>query len=168
MEAGSQHVHCVCGATVPVPPGAESVACPACAAEIVVDGTRISVKGKTAREVKDVAVALAKQEAEHKAKRDEVEAQRKRAAKALAGPWTSGLFYLLAIAVIVGLVLAVVAVVPLWAVPGRSLGGDHHSRRGWRFQLRHDNKLSEKGFMSLMKLALSEARAMARTKPPAV
>ena len=159
MEAGSQHVPCVCGATVPVPPGAESVACPDCAAEIVVDGTLISVKGKNAREVKGVAVALAKQEAEHRAKRDE-------AAKALAGPWTSGLFYLLAIAVIVGLVLAVVEVVPLWAVPAVLFAAVIILAVIGAFQLRHDNKLSEKGFMSLMKLALSEARAMARTKPP--
>lgn len=167
MDASAQHVHCVCGATVPVPLSQGStITCPNCAAEIVVDGTRIAVTGNDAKEVRDVAEALAKQEAEHKAERDRVAAERRRAARALAGPWTSGLFYLLAAAVVVGLVLAIAAVVPLWAVPIIVLGAVVILAVVGAMQLRHDDKLSEKGFIALMKLALSEVGTMARSAAP--
>ena len=81
-----------------------------------------------------------------------------------AGPWVSGLFYLLASVVLVGVVLAVVSTVPVWAVPITLFGALLLLAVVGALQLRNDEKLAEKGFLALMRLALSQAGSLARRR----
>ena len=172
-----EHFTCQeCGATgvIPAQTGQQTVAgipgttvtCPRCNAVVRIGETVIEVQGTHADEVQSVATALAGQEAERRARQEELEAERRAAARKLAGPWSSGLFYLLAAVVLVGVVLAVAVLAAVWAVPLIIIGAIVLLSIVGALQLRQDDKLSEKGFLALMKLSLSQIKVLARVSPP--
>lgn len=159
-EARSEAVCLQCGGSgvgVPSDTPGSAVRCANCGAVIRFGDTAIEVHGVDAKEVQGVASALAAQEGERRKKADA-----ERAARELrkAGPWVSGLFYLLAGVVLVGVVLAVVSTVPAWAVPVTLLGALLLLAVVGALQLRHDEKLGEKSFLALMRLALSQAGSL--------
>ncbi len=136
------------------------VHCASCGATLWVGDTVIEVQGSDAAEVQRVAGELATQEAARRA-------EQRQAEKALAGPWSTGLFYLLAAVVLVGAVLAVAALAPLWVIPVVLVAAVTLLAVVGALQLRHDDKITEKGFLALMKLALSQTKTIARRGPPA-
>jgi hypothetical protein len=130
-----------CLAGHPVPEGV--VTCPTCGV-IVLGGGRYEIRGH----VDDVVAVLQ-------------ETQRQRSAD--RGPWRTGLFYLLCLAFVAAVLLAVVRIVPLWIVPlvlattlsGVAIVG--------ALQQRHDGKISERGMRGLIKAALRTARPASGT-----
>ena len=72
----------------------------------------------------------------------------------LRGPWSSGSFYLFALVVITALISVVNDRVPLVILPFVIIGGLLGVVIIGALQLRHDEKLSEAGFLTLMKEAL--------------
>jgi Flp pilus assembly protein TadB len=134
--------------------------CPNCGVRVIVrsDETVIEVDGRDHTEVREVADHLTK-----RANERQKEADAERAARQLAkkGPWLSGLFYLLAAAVVAGIVLGAAAIVPIWAVPIILVAAILLLSVVGALQLRNDDKLSERGFLSLMKLALSQSGKLA-------
>jgi hypothetical protein len=154
----SQQICRACGGTGSAASGGE-VICRSCGATLRFGDTIIEVQGNDAAEVQRVAGQLATQEAARRAEQWQAE-------KALAGPWSTGLFYLLAAVVLIGAVLAVAALAPLWVIPVVLVAAVVLLAVVGALQLRHDDKITEKGFLALMKLALSQTKTIARRAPP--
>lgn len=72
----------------------------------------------------------------------------------MRSPWFSGLFYLTATVVIVVLLLVVSRTAPWWAFPVVVVGGVLLVSIVGAFQMRQDDRLSERGFVRLMGDAL--------------
>ena len=165
-KRAEEHLVCPsCGGTGLTGEPGSGARCARCGASIRTGKTVIEVQGTDADEVQRVASTLAAEEASRRTALEELEA-RNRAAKTLAGPWNSGLFYLLAAVVLVGIVLAVGTLVPLWAIPVVLICAIVLLAVVGALQLRQDERLSEKGFLALMRLALSQAKAIARSGSP--
>lgn len=154
---------CFSGHLVPVaePGNRRQAHCPQCGAVVYVGDTVIDVHGQDAKEVQSVAGALLAQEAERRGLAEQAEAERRAAAK-LASPWMSGSFYLIASVAIVGVVLVVATVLPLWALPLVTISALVLLAVVGALQLRQDAKLSEKHFLALMRLAMSQLKLLGR------
>lgn len=146
------HLHChFCGGTGisgdPSDPGRRA-RCASCGSIIRVDRNgreEIRVWGARAEEVQAVTQGLA---ADAAIRREE--ATKRRDAARLRSPWFSGLFYLTAVVVIVSLLLVVSRVAPWWAFPVVVVGGVLLVSVVGAFQMRQDDRLSERGFVRLM------------------
>jgi len=68
-------------------------------------------------------------------------------------PWVSGSFYAV-LFLVVSALLVVARVLPVWAVPVVMVGGLLGTSILGAFQLRHDEKLTERGFLRLMLVAM--------------
>lgn len=74
----------------------------------------------------------------------------------IKSPWVSGSFYLLAAVVLITLLAAVGKVLSYWVLPVIVIGGLLLITVVGALQLRQDDRLSEKSFVTLMKLALRQ------------
>lgn len=90
-------------------------------------------------------------------------AVRQQAAK-IRSPWLTGTFYLLALAVIIALLLAAGRLLPIWALPVVLVGAPLLLSVVGAFQLRQDDRLTERGFLKLMTDALRQLPLLLR--PP--
>ena len=98
----------------------------------------LRVEGSNAQEVSDVMQQLSPQvTAQHEAAR-------------LRSPWFSGFFYIVVLAIVVGLLLVVASVLPAWVVPIVIVGAVLLVALVGALQMRQDDRLSEKGFLQLM------------------
>jgi hypothetical protein len=88
----------------------------------------------------------------------------KRPAAPPRSPWSSGSFYLVVLLVAVLLVCAAARMVPLWIVPVLLIAALLALTIVGAFQLRQDDRLSEKGFLTLMALAFRQLPLLARAK----
>jgi Flp pilus assembly protein TadB len=111
-----------------------------CGAQVWIRGrtTSIKVDGTDAQEVSDVTLRLTEQAA-----------ARREAAK-LRSPWFSGLFYIAVLVIVIALLLVVGSVLPGWALPVVIVGAILLVSVVGAFQMRQDDKLSERGFLRLM------------------
>jgi len=75
-------------------------------------------------------------------------------------PWASGSFYLVALVIITIIFLAVGRLVSVWLIPVVLVAGLLGFTVVGAFQLRQDDRLSERNFVSLMRLALSTTPAL--------
>jgi Flp pilus assembly protein TadB len=137
--------------------------CPNCGATVQIGESTIHVSGRDSREVHEVFKAAADQEAARQAA--EVDRTR-RAQRQLAGPWRSGLFYLVAALVMVGVVAIVAAVLPVWTLPLIVTGAVVLLLIVSALQLRQDEKLGEQNFLQLIALALRQLRLFERNPVP--
>ncbi|MFB7668576.1 hypothetical protein ACFC1R_32425 [Kitasatospora sp. NPDC056138] len=154
--------------------------CPYCGARVEFGpaGTTIHVEGKDHTEVAEVARQLAADAAARQSAADkaagrlaEREAEirqhvgdgpghgtglRTAGAGASRGgqsprtPWASGSFYLACVTVVVGLLLVAGSVLPAWTLPVVIVGAVITVAAIGALQLRHDDRLSERGFLGLM------------------
>ena len=69
-------------------------------------------------------------------------------------PWVSGSFYMALFLVVVSALLVIARLLPIWAVPMVAVGGVLGTSVLGAFQLRHDEKLTERGFLRLMLVAV--------------
>jgi hypothetical protein len=129
------------------------VRCPMCEAsfEVLQTGTKIEVKGTNASEVQQVSIALL-------AKSREVSAPTR------VHPWMTGSFYVLALVVLTLTGLVTAKLVPLVALPIVLIFGALALSVIGAMQLRHDNQLSEKSFISLMLASLKSLPLLKRGK----
>ncbi len=114
--------------------------CPSCGARIRVgrEGTEIHVVGSNADEVAQVARQLT----------EDVSARRE--ARGPRTPWASGAFYLVCVMVVIALLLVVGRVLAAWTLPVVIIGAVVIVATVGALQLRQDDRLSERGFLSLM------------------
>jgi hypothetical protein len=68
----------------------------------------------------------------------------------LRSPWFSGLFYLTVVAVVVALLLVIGRMLALWALPVVVVAAAALVSIVGALQLRQDNRLSERNFLTLM------------------
>ncbi|MEU3010106.1 hypothetical protein [Nocardia asteroides] len=101
--------------------------------------TSIDVRGVNADDVRDVTRSLV----------GDLETRRREQA-ALRSPWFSGLFYLAALCVVVSLLLAVGRVLPIWSLPAVVVAAAVLVPVVGALQMRQDDRLSERGFLTLM------------------
>lgn len=116
-------------------------------------GAKITVTGPIATDVKDVLIAAV---AEHR--------ESERARYQLRGPWVSGSFYLLALVALLSVLLVAGAVLPIWVIPLVIIGGLVGVSAVGALQLRQDERLSEKGFVELMRMTLAKLPLLMRLK----
>jgi len=116
--------------------------CDTCGTVIRWGDVQIEVHGTKAAEVESVARALV------------TDATAREQATHLRSPWFSGLFYLTAAATIVALLLVAGSVLPAWALPVLIVGALLFLTTIGALQLRQDDRLAEKGFLTLMGLVL--------------
>lgn len=135
--------------------------CQSCGALINFDGRRasISVRGHDAGEVAAVSGQLA---------RDIVA---RREAARLRSPWISGSFYLAVAVVVVAMLLVVARVLSIWALPAVLVAALLLVMAVGAYQLRQDDRLTERGFLALMTdvlktLPLVAKRASGRSNDP--
>ena len=147
-----EHLHCYsCGGTgiSGHPSGhVRRASCASCGSVILVDRKgreEIHVWGHRAEEVQAVSTRLA---ADAARRRKDVTQRREEAR--LRSPWFSGLFYLTAAVVIVALLLVVSRMAPWWAFPVVVVGAVLLLSVVGAFQMRQDDRLSERGFVRLM------------------
>lgn len=81
-------------------------------------------------------------------------------------PWVSGSFYLTLFLIVVSALLVAGHLLKIWAVPIIVVGGLLGTSILGAFQLRHDDKLSEKGFLRLMIVAVRRLPVSATTSAP--
>lgn len=74
----------------------------------------------------------------------------------IRSPWISGGFYLLSAAVLIALLAAVAKAVSFWVLPVVIVGGLILLSVIGALQLRTDEKLSEKGFLHLMRMSFRQ------------
>lgn len=86
----------------------------------------------------------------------------------MSGPWRSGMFYLLAAITVVGVVTIATWVVSPWLLPLVMVGCLLVISVVGVLQLRQDDRLSERGFVELMRMALSNLPAVLRRDKAAV
>ncbi|WP_069159952.1 hypothetical protein [Nocardia altamirensis] len=77
-------------------------------------------------------------------------------------PWVSGSFYLVVVVTVLAVLLVVTRVAPPWAIFPVLVGGVLLLAVVGGFQLRQDDRLSEKNFLALMALALGKLPALVR------
>jgi Flp pilus assembly protein TadB len=107
-----------------------------------------------------------KQEDLRRARADKTDAQ-ERAAARLSNPWRSGSFYLVAAGVLIVVMLIVAALLPIWTLPVVVIGVVVLLTLIGALQLRQDEKLNEKSFLTLVRLALAQLRLLPRhTRSP--
>jgi hypothetical protein len=106
-------------------------------------GTTIEVQGENASEVEEVSRKLTQDAHERYAARR-------------VGPWVSGSFYLLALLLVLAMLAIIANVVALWVLPAVIIGGLIGPSVVGALQLRHDEGLSEQGFLKLMGLTLRQ------------
>jgi hypothetical protein len=133
---------CTGTGSAPAPDGGGRAYCDSCGAVIRWGDVQIDVHGTNAAEVESVARALiadatARQQVTH-----------------LRSPWFSGLFYLIAAAAMLALLLVAGSVLPPWTLPLVIVGALLLLTAIGALQLRHDDRLAEKGFLTLMRLVL--------------
>jgi zinc-ribbon domain len=119
-----------CGTVV----GPDERFCSRCGASVSTGG-KIQVTGSNADEVLRVTKALVDQRAGR---------------KNLASPWVSGSFYLFCFVVVMAVLLIAGNVLPPLALPILAIVGLLLFTAVGAFQQRHDERLSEKGFLQLM------------------
>ena len=126
--------------------------CPTCGADVRIgrgrDAYRASVSGTNAQEVQRVAAHLV--DAEQR-RRGEIEQRRR---SRLSSPWATGSFYLVVVVVVIGILLVAGSVAPWWTLPIIILGGVLILTVVGALQMRQDDRLSEEGFLQLMRDAL--------------
>lgn len=81
-------------------------------------------------------------------------------------PWLSGSFYVTLFLVVISALLAVTRILPIWAIPVVMVGGLLGASILGAFQLRHDDKLTERGFLRLMLVAVRTLPVSATTPAP--
>ena len=129
--------------------------CDNCGAAIRWGDVRIEVHGNKAAEVESVARALV------------ADATVREQATHLRSPWFSGLFYLTTAATIVALLLVAGSILPVWALPAVIVGALLFLTAIGALQLRHDDRLAEKGFLTLMRLVLERLPLLfQKSQPP--
>jgi len=84
------------------------------------------------------------------------------------GPWLSGSFYLLALIATTGATISASRLAPPWAVPVVVVGALLGVGTVGALQLRHDDRLSERRFVDLVKMTFLNLPAVLRRSPPAV
>ncbi len=129
-----------CGERLQPERSAQEVRCPACGMIIRARDWTIEVSGERAEDVKLVAGTVA---ADLTLGRH-------------TSPWRSGSFYVVAIVVLVVLFLAVAKVVSGWLVPIVAVAAIIALTVVGAMQLRHDNRLADKSFVSLVGVALRQ------------
>ncbi|MER6195864.1 hypothetical protein ABT234_00590 [Streptomyces sp. NPDC001586] len=82
------------------------------------------------------------------------------------GPWLSGSFYVLAVVAITGATIAASRLAPPWTVPLVIVGSLIGVGTVGALQLRHDDRLSERRFLDLMKMTFLNLPALLRRSPP--
>jgi hypothetical protein len=121
--------------------------CPQCGVVLVIGPQKsvsITVTGEDHVEVQEVASRLAAEAAD-------------RAAVTLPrSPWVAGSFYLTCMVTMVALLLVVAEVLPVLALPVVLIAGVIALTIIGALQLRHDRRLTEKGFLELMGIVLSK------------
>lgn len=81
-------------------------------------------------------------------------------------PWVSGSFYATLFLIVISALLVTARVLPLWAIPVIMVCGLLGTSILGAFQLRHDEKLTERGFLRLMLVAVRALPASATTPLP--
>ena len=127
-----------CGGAGHVRKGSKTARCSSCAAILTVAGHSVTVHGIDAAEVEKVSRALLA----------DVHASRPR-----PSPWLSGCFYLLSAMVVVAILLVAARLLPVLVLPCVFIGSVILLEVIGAFQLRHDDRLNEKSFLSLMALS---------------
>ncbi|MFG2235104.1 hypothetical protein ACGFNX_34800 [Streptomyces sp. NPDC048723] len=84
------------------------------------------------------------------------------------GPWLSGSFYLFALVVITTVTVGASRFAPAWTVPLVLVVSLLGVGTVGAFQLRHDDRLSERRFGELMKMTFLNIPAILRRSPPPV
>lgn len=121
--------------------GVGKIHCPNCGVQIWIEPTgetKIHVFGHDSSEVEAVARQLS------------AEAFKSREAARLRSPWFSGLFYLVVVVVVVALLLVVGEVIAPWALPLVVVGAVLLVSVVGALQLRADDRLHERNFVTLM------------------
>lgn len=83
------------------------------------------------------------------------------------GPWLSGSFYLAALIIMTGATVAASRLAPPWTLPLVIVGSLLGVGTVGALQLRHDDRLSERRFVDLIKLTFLNLPALLRRSPPA-
>ncbi len=122
--------------------------CMTCYSTIEMDGrrTRIEVSGSDAKEVADVSRKLARLAATDRAEQ-----------RQMRSPWVTGSFYLAVLAVVFSVILVATQVVSAWVLPTALVAGLLFFMVVGAYQMRQDDKLSQKNFVSLMGDVLKQA-----------
>jgi hypothetical protein len=81
-------------------------------------------------------------------------------------PWVSGSFYVALFLVVISALLVVARILPVWAVPVIMVDGLLGVSILGAFQLRHDEKLTERGFLRLMLVAVRTLPVSATAPAP--
>lgn len=91
-----------------------------------------------------------------------------RIARDMRNPWTSGSFYLAAAVVLAGLMAVIANTIPLWTFPIVVIASVTLLSVVGAFQLRQDERLSERSFLELMTMSFTNLPALLRkSQPPA-
>jgi 4-amino-4-deoxy-L-arabinose transferase-like glycosyltransferase len=77
-----------------------------------------------------------------------------------SAPWRAGMFYLLCLAIVAGVFLAVARLVPYWALPLIVVAALIGVVIVGALQQRQDGSISEKGLLGLIKAAFRTARSV--------
>lgn len=85
-----------------------------------------------------------------------------------SGPWLSGSFYLVALLAITAATISASRLAPPWTVPVVIAGSLLGVGTVGALQLRHDDRLSERRFVDLIKLTVLNLPALLRRSPPPV
>lgn len=85
-----------------------------------------------------------------------------------SGPWLSGSFYLVAVLAITAATISTSRLAPAWAVPVVIVGSLLGVGTVGALQLRHDDRLSERRFVDLIKLTFLNLPALLRRSSPPV
>lgn len=163
-DPGASRFCAGCGAHAP----ASSDFCPSCGAYLRWsddESVGIDVRGTDPAEVQQVALSLLNQEATRREARRETDA-RARAAARLASPWHSGSFYLVTAVVFIGVLVLAAVVLPLWTLPLICIAAVVFVTIVGALQLKQDERLSERSFLDLMRLALNQLKLVGRHPPP--
>lgn len=77
-------------------------------------------------------------------------------------PWVAGSFYLVVAVVVLCVLMVLARVTPVWSIPVVVVGGVLLLTVIGAFQLRQDDRLSERGFLKLMAIALGKLPTLVR------
>lgn len=132
--------------------------CMQCGATVRLGNVDIRVEGANADEVSRVTRELVE------------DASTREQAQSVKSPWVTGTFYLVALAMVVGLLLIAGSVLPVWTLPVIIVGAVLLMAVVGALQLRHDDRLGDESFVKLMgealrRLPLSWAKS-AQPPPP--